>query len=282
MILVADSGSTKTSWIALARNGQHIFQTETQGLNPGVFTKETLYERVMGSKDLAHNREKVEKIFFYGAGCGTDLGKKVLAEVFKTIFTKADIHVHEDTLAAAKALQSDDPAIICILGTGSNCSYYDGEVLHQKVISLGYIIMDDASGNYYGRQLLRDYYYNKMPHDLAVKFASEHDLSAETIVRNLYKEENPNTYLAELGKFIILNKDNAYGQKVILEGLRAFTENHILQFEESKVIPVSFVGSIAHFLKDEIKIVMKEYGLKLGKIVRHPILSVAEYHIKHL
>jgi hypothetical protein len=79
-----------------------------------------------------------------------------------------------------------------------------------------------------------------------------------------------------------LNKDNAYGQKVILDGLRSFTENHILQFEESKKIPVSFVGSIAHFLKDEIKIVMKEYGLKLGKIVRHPILSVAEYHIKHL
>jgi hypothetical protein len=142
--------------------------------------------------------------------------------------------------------------------------------------------MDDASGNYYGRQLLRDYYYNKMPADLAAKFASDYDLNAETIVRNLYKEENPNTYLAELGKFIILNKDNTYGQKVILDGLRSFTENHILQFEESKEIPVSFVGSIAHFLKDEIKIVMKEYGLKLGKIVRHPILSVAEYHIKHL
>ena len=282
MILVADSGSTKTNWIALDENGKTFFKTDTKGLNPAVFPKKTLYNRVIKKKELNDIKKKVNKIFFYGAGCGTQTARNYLLEVFEDIFSNADIEIYEDTIAAVKSLQTTKPGIVCILGTGSNCSYFDGKKTHQKVISLGYIIMDDASGNQYGRQLLRDYYFHKMPKDLVEKFEKSYDLSPDIIKEHLYKEENPNTYLAQFGRFLVENKKNDYAQKVIKTGLRTFVENQILQFEESANIPIYFVGSIAHFLKDEIEEVLGEYNLKLGKIVRHPIVTLAKYHSENI
>ena len=278
MILVADSGSTKTNWIAIDNNGETFFKTDTEGLNPAVFPKEILYNRIMSKNKIKKIRNKVDKIFFYGAGCGTQTATNYLNEVFERVFENADIEIYEDTIAAVKSLQTNKPGIVCILGTGSNCSYFDGEKTHQRVISLGYIIMDDASGNYYGKQLLRDYYFKKMPKEFASKFENEYDLSADTIKENLYKNNNPNTYLAQIGRFLIENKSSDYAQKVIKDGLRIFTENQILQFDESKTAPVYFVGSIAHFLSDEIKEVLKEYNLQFGRIVRHPIKNLAKYH----
>ncbi len=278
MILVADSGSTKTNWIALDENGNTFFKIDTKGLNPAVFPKKTLYNRVVKKSELYNIKKEVKKIFFYGAGCGTETAKGYLKDVFEDIFSNAEIAIYEDTIAAVKSLQTDKPGIVCILGTGSNCSYFDGKDTHQKIISLGYIIMDDASGNYYGKQIIRDYYFNKMPKDLAVKFESNYDLSPDTIKERLYKLESPNTYLADIGRFLIENKNYDYAQKVIKTGLRSFIENQILQFDESKKVPIYFVGSIAHFLHDEIVEVLSEYKLKLGKIVRHPINTLALSH----
>lgn len=278
MILVADSGSTKTSWIAINNNGETFFKIETKGLNPAVFDKKTLFDRIISKSELNDIKDKVKKIYFYGAGCGTATARKYLHEIFNEIFNNAEANIFEDTIAAVKCLQTNDPAIVCILGTGSNCSYFDGTETHQKIVSLGFIVMDDASGNYYGKQLLRDFYFNKMPFDFAKKFANTYDLSADEIKEQLYKKENPNTYLAQLGRFLIENKSSDYAQNIIKIGLRSFIENQILQFEESKTTPIYFVGSIAHFLHDEIVDVLNEYNLQLGKIVRHPILTLAHEH----
>lgn len=282
MILVADSGSTKTNWIALDNKGKTYFKIDTPGLNPAVFQKETLRQRIITKSELNLIRNDVEKIYFYGAGCGTQTARNYLREVFEDIFINADIDIQEDTIAAVKSLRTDVPGVVCILGTGSNCSFFDGKETHQKIVSLGYIIMDFASGNYYGKQLLREYYYHKMPKDFRAKFEKSYDLSPDVIKENIYKKDNPNTYLADIGRFLIENKQSDYAQNLIKTGLRIFTENQILQFEESKSTPVYFVGSIAHFLKDEIEEVLVEYGLKLGKIVRHPIISLAEYHASKL
>jgi len=282
MILVADSGSTKTNWIALDNKGKTYFKIDTPGLNPAVFQKETLRQRIITKSELNLVRNDVEKIYFYGAGCGTKTARNYLREVFEEIFINAEIDIQEDTIAAVKSLRTDVPGVVCILGTGSNCSFFDGKETHQKIVSLGYIIMDFASGNYYGKQLLREYYFYKMPADFREKFEQSYDLSPDIIKENIYKKDNPNTYLANIGRFLIENKQSDYAQNLIKIGLRIFTENQILQFEESKSTPIYFVGSIAHFLKDEIEEVLAEYGLKLGKIVRHPIISLAEYHASKL
>jgi len=282
MILVADSGSTKTNWIAINEKGETHFKIDTPGLNPAVFSRDILYDRIVSKKELYEVRDEVKEIYFYGAGCGTKTAANFLREIFKEVFTKTNIEIYEDTIAAVKSLQTDHPGIVCILGTGSNCSYFDGKVTHQKIVSLGYILMDSASGNYYGKQIIKDHAYGKMPADIAKKFESQYDLSPDFIKEQLYKKGNPNTYLASVGRFLIENKESDYAQNILKDGLRFFVENQILQFEESKNVPIYFVGSIAHFLKDEIVEVLGEYNLKLGKIVRHPIVTLAQYHASKL
>ncbi|WP_086475435.1 MULTISPECIES: N-acetylglucosamine kinase [Arenibacter] len=283
MILIVDSGATKSDWIALDESGDQLFMTQTLGLSPEVLTRPVIEDRLANNFELSKNRERVTHLFFYGAGCGTDRMKKFLGEIFKEFFPNAKADVKEDTYAAIFATTKvGQQGIVCILGTGSNCSYYDGERLHQKVTSLGYIPMDDGSGNFFGRKLIRDYYFNKIPKDLAAKFASEYDLDADVIKENLYKQPNPNTYLATFARFIVENKDHPYCRGVIDKGFQQFVNNYIMQFELATKVPVSFVGSIAHYLRDELTAVVQRNDLVLGVIRQRPIEGLVEFHRANL
>lgn len=280
MKLLVDSGSTKADWIAIDDNGKVLFTTQSLGLNPEVLDKDAIIERLDDKFDIEHNRMKATHVFFYGAGCGTDRMKNFLTKVFEGYFRNAQVVVHEDTYAAVYATTpKDEKAIVCILGTGSNCSYFDGKVLHQKVQSLGYIAMDDGSGNRFGRHLLRGYFFNKMPADLSTEFGEEYNVDADYVKENLYKEDNPNAYLATFAKFIIKHKDSEFCKKIIRKELKSFVKNYIMQYENNKEVPVHFVGSIAFYLKDELEEILKKYDIKIGNVLRRPIDGLIAYHI---
>ena len=280
MKLLVDSGSTKADWIAIDDNGKVLFTTQTLGLNPEILDKQEVINRLDAKFDIEHNKEKATHLFFYGAGCGTERMKNFLADVFKEYFPNAAVAVYEDTYAAVYATTpKGEEAIVCILGTGSNCSFFDGTVLHQKVQSLGYIAMDDGSGNRFGRHLLRGYYFNKMPKDLAKEFEEEYNVDADYIKANLYKEANPNAYLATFAKFIIKNKDTEFCKKIIYKELKKFAKNYIMQYENCKEVPVHFVGSIAFYLKDELTEILTEYGIQIGNVLRRPIDGLIAYHV---
>ena len=279
MRLIVDSGSTKTDWIAIDDSGNILFETQTLGLNPQVLSEAIVEERIINNYELYRIRNEVDSTFFYGAGCGTEPPRKLMEGVLKSIFQNSTISVKEDTYAAVYAITDPgEPSIVCILGTGSNCSFYDGEVVHQKITSLGYILMDDASGNYFGRQLLRDYYFNKIPRTLSDSFAEDFNLCAEEIKTNLYKKSNPNTYLATFAKFVIVNKNEPYIQGLINKGLGLFIENEINQFDNAKELPIHFIGSISYFLKEELEAKLISYGLTMGKILKKPIEGLVSYH----
>ncbi|MDG1760449.1 MAG: N-acetylglucosamine kinase [Flavobacteriaceae bacterium] len=279
MKLIVDSGSTKTDWIALDDSANILFESQTLGLNPQVLTEYIIEERIINNFQLYQSRKEVTHLYFYGAGCGTRPPVELISRVFKSIFINAKLIVKEDTYAAAYAVVTpSEPSVVCILGTGSNCSLFDGEKLHQRVTSLGYVLMDDASGNYFGRQLLRDFYFNRIPSDLAQKFEKEYDLGDEVIKDHLYKKPNPNTYLATFARFLIENKDNKYAQKLIRKGLKLFVKNQILQFDEAATSPVHFVGSISFYLEKELRQVMKSFDLEVGRIVKKPIDGLVKYH----
>ena len=280
MILIVDSGSTKTDWIAINNKGEILFQTQTLGLNPQVLTDYIIEERIVNNFDLYQNRKSVTKLYFYGAGCGTEPPRVMIKGVFLNIFKTAEVIVKEDTFAAIYATADiNKKSIVCILGTGSNCSYFDGENVIQKITSLGYILMDDASGNYFGRQLLRDYYFNRIPKAIAEKFNENFELDAETIKNHLYKKPNPNTYLAKFARFLIENKDSKYAQELIRRGMDIFITRQILQFTNAKEIPIHFTGSIAYYLKEELIDCLNDHGLKAGNIIRRPIDGLLKYHI---
>jgi len=280
MILVVDSGSTKTDWIAIDKNGKIKFSTQTRGLNPQVLSSSIISERIVNNFDLYHNRDSIKKIFFYGAGCGVSSSVNRILKVFKSIFKNSDFDVKEDTYAAVySTIKLGEKSIVCILGTGSNCSYYDGIDIEQRIISLGYTLMDEASGNFFGKELIRSYYFNEMDIDIAKAFEKEYDLNADVIKDNLYRKENPNAYLATFSKFLIENKEYKVFKEIIYNGLNRFIAHQIMQFKDCYDIPIHFVGSIAHYLKKEIRVSLNEKGMKMGNIVQRPIDNLVNYHL---
>ena len=287
MILIVDSGSTKCDWIAIdSKNGKEVFDKQrTRGLNPAIISEADAYDIISRNQILVQYKSEIEHVFFYGAGCGTVEATKILESVLSSIFINAKVLVKEDTYAAIYSTVGIEhsPAVVCILGTGSNCTYFDGKGVHQRVISLGYSIMDDCSGNYFGRQLLRDYYFNRMPHNLKLIFKTRYDMNDDVIKTNLYKKPNPNAYLATFAEFLVLNKESDYVQGVIKKGLRSFVSTMILQFEEEiQTVPVHFAGSIAYFLQREIKEVAQEFGFTVGNFQRRPIEGLSDYHLKQV
>ena len=168
MKLIVDSGSTKADWIAIDDDGKVMFTTQTLGLNPEILNADEIITRLNDRFDILQSKKTATHLFFYGAGCGTDRMKSMLSEIFRDYFSNAIVVVEEDTYAAVFATTpKGESAIVGILGTGSNCSFFNGAVLEQKVQSLGYIAMDDCSGNVFGKELIRKYYFNKMPKELA-------------------------------------------------------------------------------------------------------------------
>ena len=286
MILITDGGSTKCDWIVIDNSGiKAADKIRTKGLNPAIIQEKKLSKTIRKSKELMALKDDITHVFFYGAGCGTEKPRLLLKSILESHFTSANVEVREDTYAAVRACinTKEEAAIVCILGTGSNCSYYDGKDLHQRVDSLGYTLMDDASGNYFGKQLIRDYYFNKMPDTIKIAFAHKHNLDSDFIKYNLYKQANPSAYLASHAEFMFINKDYDYIKELIKEGIRVFSQNMILQFKDQiKTCPVHFAGSIAYFAQEEIQEVAKELGYKVGNFERRPIEGLVQYHINNL
>ena len=281
MILIADGGSTKADWICLDLAGNQIFKTRTNGLNPEILNADAVLYRIQENKEISGCKDEVTQVYFYGAGCGTERLTTLLKSIFESFFKNAKVVVKEDTYAAVYAV-TNKPGIVCILGTGSNSCYFNGENVEVRVPSLGYILMDEASGNYFGKKLIQDYYYGKMPKKAAELFEKQFDLEADTIKRNIYKEENPNAYLASFAEFLLRNERTAYFNKVLRGGIVEFFKNRVLPYKESEEVPVHFVGSIAFFGKDIIEDFANYYRIVLGKVVRRPIDGLIEYHQEKL
>ncbi|MCH3883156.1 MULTISPECIES: N-acetylglucosamine kinase [Tenacibaculum] len=278
MILIADGGSTKADWIALNTNKEEVFRVRTLGLNPAVVAEDELENRIINMFQLIDIKDKVTQIHFYGAGCGTPKPINILRNVMQKIFVNAEINIAEDMLAAVYAASGNKPAIVCILGTGSNSCYFDGKTTQMLVPSLGYILMDEASGNYFGKILIRDYYYKKMPKRIRKEFEKQFVLDADTIKLNIYRQPNPNMYLASFAKFMFEFKDEKYIRKLIKKGYQEFFKYRVLPFKKDNSTPIYFIGSIAYYFRDTLEKVAEKHNLKISDVIQRPIDNLLEYH----
>ncbi len=278
MILIADGGSTKVDWVALNENKQDIFRTRTKGLNPALLTAEQLESCIVNNFELTKNAGQVKEVYFYGAGCGTPEPTAKLEKVLQKIFPNAKIEVAEDMLAAVYAASGGEEAIVCILGTGSNSCYFDGQKMYQNVPSLGYILMDEASGNYFGKKLIQDFYYKQMPKEIAKDFLQKYNLDADEIKRNLYQSDSPNTYLGQFAEFMFEHKEHPYIRSLIAKGFEEFIEKKVLPYPKAKEVPVYFIGSIAYFFHPVLQETARKYGLHIKDVIRRPIERLVDYH----
>lgn len=278
MKLIADGGSTKADWIALDESKNELFRVRTLGLNPAVVPQEELKNRIINMFQLINVKDEVTEVHFYGAGCGTPKPVEILRKVMQEVFCNAQVFIAEDMLAAVYATSGQTPAIVCILGTGSNSCYYNGNDIEMLVPSLGYTIMDEASGNYFGKLLLREYFYKKMPKRIEKNFEIQFNLDPDFIKRNLYREPNPNMYLASFAKFMFDYKDQKYIKKIIKKGFQEFFKYRILPFEKDHQTPIYFIGSIAFYFRDILEKVAKKHHLLITDIIQRPIDNLLDYH----
>lgn len=279
MILIADSGSTKCDWMLLDA-GKTILECPTMGFNPYFHDAEIIETALHDRKDLMAYASRVSQVFFYGAGASSAELKTIVRTGLKAVFVNAKVHVGHDLDAAALATYDGVPHIACILGTGSNSCFFDGESIYEEVPALAYILGDEGGGSYYGKRLLADFFYKRMPVHLAAQFGVKYNMNMKTMVDKVYTEPNANVYLASLSKFCSDHRKEAYIRDMIQEGMQKFLDIHVTCFANHKLVPVDFVGSIAYYFEDQLRATAERMGIKVGMIVKKPILGLVNYHLK--
>jgi len=278
MILVADSGSSKTDW--WLSNGKEVnTRFESVGLNPTFCTQDFIVEtlnKTFSSDDI----KTITKIFFYGAGCRSKDEIARVKNALTIVFPDAESMVDHDIKGSAIATCGNQEGIACILGTGSNVCLWNGaDVMPQiPVFGMGYILGDDGSGSHLGKTLLRKYLYNEMPADLRNELI-EMDINKTNIVENVYGKEGANRYLASFARFIQDRKTHPFLQELVKECFHVFFKTHIVKYDNYQTLPVNFVGSIAFIFEEQLKEVASEYGAHVGIVIKKPIDNLLKFHL---
>lgn len=282
MVAIVDSGSTKSDWVILDEFKKVFLKTETIGFNPNFINKELIVPEIEKNTSLTSVKNSIKKIYFYGSGCGIQKNCDTIVEELGKVFADAQITVREDLLAAAYAAYQGRPAIVCIMGTGSNSCYFDGENLKIKLPSLGFLMGDEGSGSAIGKQLVRRFFMQKLPADLSQEFQEIYSLTIDDALKNMYHTTRPNAYLANFNKFVIDRKDHSYLRAMVMEEMKNFFDYQVLPYEESKEAEINFIGSIAYYYEDILRSAAAELNLNVGQIVQKPIESLVNYHIKYI
>jgi len=282
MVAIVDSGSTKSDWVILDDFKKVFLKTETIGFNPNFINRELIVPEIEKNSSLILVKNSITKIFFYGSGCGVKKNCETIEEELKKVFTKAESVVREDLLAAAYAAYNGKPAIVCILGTGSNSCYFDGKDIKIEFPSLGFLMGDEGSGSAIGKQLVRRYFMKKLPEDLHTEFEQNYGLKIEDALKNMYHSSRPNAWLADFNRFVIERKNHPYFKTMVYEEMKNFFEYQVVPYKESKDAEINFIGSIAYYYEDTLRSVAEEFHLNLGHVVQKPIESLVDYHIKYI
>ncbi|WKS95025.1 BadF/BadG/BcrA/BcrD ATPase family protein [Riemerella columbina] len=282
MIAIVDGGSTKCDWIVLDNSGKSLLKTETIGFNPNITDAHLIPLEIDKNQALKTHQSEISQLFFYGSGCGIAENKAIVEQQMQKVFPNAEITVHEDLTAAAYAGYRGNPAIVCILGTGSNACYFDGKTVRRDLPSLGFLIGDEGSGNALGKHLLRRFFMKKLPADLHQDFVNTYHLTIEDAITNMYHNPRANAYLADFNKFIVERKKHPYFQNMVFDEMKNFFDYQVLPYPEAKEAEINFIGSIAFVYEDILRAAAAELNLKVGFIVQKPIESLVNYHKKYI
>lgn len=275
MILIADSGATKTDWYAGTNpdNGQLI---ETSGINPFHLKEEDVF-RIIREQLVAQlaNADSCTAVYFYGAGCIPEK-TAVIRRSLEHFFPRADIQIHTDLLGAARALCGRQPGIACILGTGSNSCLYDGTQITDNISPLGYILGDEGSGACIGKRFIADCLKRQLPKQVSEDFFREYKLTPADVLDRVYRQPQANLFLSAITPYIYRHKDIPAIQTLLTDCFAEFFRRNVLQYTQQ--LPVSFVGSIACIFEQELREAASRCGLQVDKIIKQPIHSLIAYH----
>lgn len=276
MILIADSGSTKTHW-CIADNSTAIKHIYTKGINPFYQSEEEIRLEIQQYLIPEIDVFSINQIYFYGAGCSFPEKKLLVHNALGYFFKDTMVEVQSDLLAAARSLFGKEEGIACILGTGSNSCYYNGTEIIDNVSPLGFILGDEGSGAVLGKTLVADCLKNQLPAELKTKFLTQYNITAAEILENVYKKPFPNRFLATFSKFLYENIDNPAIHQIVYNSFSAFVKRNLLQYDIEHC-KVSCIGSVGYYFKDILTEVAKENKIQIDKVVQSPMEGLLVYH----
>jgi glucosamine kinase len=279
MILIADSGSTKTDWRILDQN-KVVGQTQTVGFNPYYQDADSIANELIINL-LPICKGKITQVFYYGTGVTNDEKASIIKNAILKVFpTCTQIEAQSDVVGAARAVCGRTAGIACILGTGSNSIYFDGEKTGFQVPPLGFWLGDEGSGGHLGKTLILSYLHKEMAAEIRTKFEGEYGiLDRLTVLENAYHKPFPNRYFASFSRFLFDNIDNVFCRNLAENCFLQFLEKYILKYPMCYEVSINFVGSIAFYYKDLLTKVADNQGIKINKVLKTPIDGLAEFHI---
>ena len=276
MILIADSGSTKTDWCVVL-NGTLIKRIGTKGINPFFQSEEDIQRELTISLLPQLPEGKLNAVYFYGAGCTAEKAPVLRRAIADSLPVIGNIKANSDMLGAARGLCGHEKGIVCILGTGSNSCFYDGEEIVSNVSPLGFILGDEGSWAVLGKLLVGDILKNQLPAQLKEEFLKQFDLTAPEIIDRVYRQPYPNRFLASLSPFLAQHLEEPGIRTIVLNSFIAFIRRNVMQYDYTQY-PVRFIGSVAYCYKEILQEAAKETGLGIGKILQSPMEGLIEYH----
>lgn len=278
MIYLAESGSTKCDGVFLTDEGDEVKRIRTIGFNPYFHKRDFVAKEIVKVPEVRDLGEEVTQVFFYGAGCSSAKLNEEVKVGLEAGFPNAEIHVDHDLTAAAYATYKGEPGISCILGTGSNCVYYDGESTVPGYSGFGFIIGDEGSASHIGKQLVRSYLYRQMPSKYRTEFFNKFQLTEADIRESVYNKPGPNVFLGSLAPFAHERLKEPFFYNIVFDSFKEFIETQVLTFPEAKTCSINFVGSVAHHFETVLKDVLNFFDLRLGVIIRRPVDGLIDYH----
>lgn len=279
MILLADSGSTKTDW-GLVENGKLVKRLRTSGMNPFQMSEEAINEEIKTHLVPELPGTVLDEVHFYGAGCTKEKQPIVERALRANLTINGECEVASDMLGAARGICGHKPGIACILGTGSNSCSYDGKNLVKNVSPLGFILGDEGSGAVLGKLLVGDVLKNQMPEAITKRFFEKYKLTSAEIIDRVYRQPKPNTFLASFVPFLEENIDEPKIYNLVKESFRSFLRRNVMQYDGWQTLPIGFNGSIAKIYKKPLLEALEEEGMHLGRIIQAPMEAMVEYHVE--
>ena len=276
MKLIADSGSTKTSW-CLTDNYGFTKYFSTGGLNPFFRNTEDIVNELR-EKLLSQIDAEIQQIYFYGAGVINPEKGNIVKSALQQLFPKAEIEVESDLLASARATLGKDEGIVCILGTGSNSCLYNGVEIVEHVPPLGFILGDEGSGAVLGRKIVADFLKGIMPENISNKFKTQFQLMYSDFLEGVYKKEKPNQFLAQFVPFLSENISQEYCSTLVETSFEEFIKRNILSYSGFQIQPISFVGSVAFYFQDQLKNVLGKNQLQIKTVLKEPLNGLVKFH----
>lgn len=282
MILIADSGASKTDWGCVSRETGKTIRFTSQGYNPNYITGPQIVADIKENMPAELNPDSVDEIYFYGAGV-TELQYPFMTETLLKVFDKAEkVFIAMDTLASCRALLQNEPGFSAILGTGCNTCLYDGCNEGLNIDSCGFILGDEGSGANLGKRMITDYIRHNMPKNVYDLVGKELGHNNDELLDIIYTKPFPNRFCAQYAKFICKNLGfDPYFRELVTDAFEKFFQLIVTHYPDYTKYKFNAVGSVAYYFRDLLEPVVKKYGMEMGNIQKAPMDGLIKYHLSN-